>query len=530
MVKVLIADDEAAYRQYLVMGIPWEELGCSVCCVAENGAQALELAKEHSPKIIVADISMPILNGLEFIEKGRKVLPDVKIIIISGHDEFRYAQKAIKLSVNSYLLKPIKEAELIEQIKLLKDEIFSFEKLIKTKKTLEHKTTLQAEVLKESYVKDLTLGNVNYELIYSECAKYNIPTEGSFFLLAVQIQELMSASWSKENMDLSRFAVRNVIKELFEAYETVSFYTGQSSVYTLVCSRNELIQDDLYRLCKELVSELKQKIKLQIAVGLSDGKSSLRNAHDLLVQAEYSLKYNMFFKSDTISLFSENDQDENTALQISSVDRNMLLVYLRSKDMDKMHTCILDLLNKNVVERNCYDNIYGISFVVISTLIEFAGVYNKNIKTLNYAQQNHQKILSQKNNINEICEYLVGLSEKCILEIEEQSNVCVYVKNAQEFIDLNFMNSDLRQEDIAREIYVNKSYLSSIFKSTLGVSVVEYLTNLRMLKAKEYLDNSECNIYEVAERVGYLDPNYFSRCFKKKYGITPKEYIRTIVT
>ncbi len=526
MYSVLIADDELAFRRALAMSVDWTSLGLNICAQAVNGAQALELARKHQPDIILADINMPILNGLDFIEAIKKELPQVRVIIISGHDEFAFAVRAIHLAADAYLLKPVNEQELVKTLENMVNAIENSREQLDEQSHLRYVNVKHTKLKQLHFVQDVALGNISRDAISAECKRHDFPLQSNFLMIASEIFLERSNIWRDSETELARFALKNVTEEIFCDFSLLSFSAGPSTLYSLLYRDSEFKLEEVKRLCERLCILMREHVNLQIAVGISSLGNFSEQIPDLMVQADYSERYNRFFGKNDIAEFDNDFTVETSALRLLSLKRTDLLMHLRRGEGDEVSRYINQLVNEHVLSLNSYDNLFSVAFFVISTLIEYANEYNLRVAPLYEAQRHHQSILMKFKKAEDAVEYLSELAEQSMAAVNTGGTLSLHAQKAQEYILKHYSDSGLRLEDIARATYVNSSYLSNVFTGSFGVSVIEYLTGVRLAKAKDLLDEGCYSIHEIAEKVGYLDPNYFSKCFKKKYDKTPKEYLK----
>lgn len=396
MWKVLIADDEPKIRRGLKGSIEWGELDMEIAGEAEDGEIALELAKSTNPDILLVDICMPFLNGLEFVEQLYDFLPGAIVIVITGHDEFAYAQQAIKLRAFDYLLKPVSKNQLYLVLRKVKEELEQVKSANKYMDWANQQLKKNLPVLKERFFNEWIGGRLTQFEIDEQLRFLKLSINKNSGMLLIKVTEKFSSGEASKEWDrqLLLFAVQNITEELLQDFSpNVVFRDNKDNIIAISATNNEEEWNEI-------------GVKLTKAVGL----------------------------------------------------------YLKQ--------------------------------VII--------VCQKDIKG---------KLLDIPNDYQEL-----------IKAVTRESTFTPIVQLTKNYIDLNYHREELSLDDVADEVKISSSYLSRLLRQELGYSFVEYLTNVRIKKAIQLLNDPILKMYEVAERVGYNNQHYFSTAFKKVLGISPVEY------
>lgn len=400
MWKLLIADDEPKIRRGLMKVLPWNELNIDVVGEAENGLIALELAKQLQPDILFVDICMPFLDGLELIEQLQSVLDRSVIIVISGHDEFNYAQKAVKLNVFEYLLKPVMKNKLLTVV------------------------TSAIQVLEEAHQNKERNNWVDSQL------KTNSLIIRDIFLVK-WINGLLTEAEIKLNL----------------AFFKLNF-TAQTGM-----------------------------IVFKVIQSLDTGKSSRTWNRDLL---EFAVKN---VAEDTL---------RNEAYHIIFKDKKGFIVIISSIE--------------NEAE---WQGLSGKIQHKIEAILE---------KIVIIEQRKLEGGLAQ----------VTSMYNELVVDVNAKGSLSPIVILTKKMMDHNYHNSDLSLQEVADRVQVSPTYLSKQLKKELGVSFIDYLTEVRIKKAIQFMNDPSAKVYEIAEMVGYSSQHYFSNAFKKITGVSPLLYKKGI--
>jgi two-component system response regulator YesN len=396
MWKVLIADDEPKIRRGLRNALDWEGLELDIAGEAEDGEMALHMAKEIQPDIILVDICMPFLNGLQFIEQLNEAVQDCIVIIITGHDEFTYAQQAVKLQVFDYLLKPVSRQQLLAVIERAKEAIGVRYCKNRRLKLTNEQFEKNRPYLQEQFLNQWLAGELLPDKIAEQLEFFALPFTAECVLINIKVVDKLSKGellnkWDKQ---LVLFALANITEEMCRQYFDVYvvFKSCAGDVIVLGC----LKADNWVELTSSLEKYIEKYLKRIVLV--------------------------------------EQKTVVNPITQLSQVYQEM------------QHT------------------------------------------------------------------------------FREQESFTPVVLLSQKYIEKNYYKENLSLQDLAEEMQISATYLSRLLKQEIGVSFIDYLTQVRVNKAIELMADPHKKIYEIAEQTGYSSQHYFSTAFKKVLGVSPAEY------
>ena len=516
MFKVLIADDEKYICALIRSLIDWKTMDMELIGEANDGVTALDMILKQNPDIVIIDIKMPEMDGLEVIQKAKTQHTKSEFILISGYREFEYAYTAIKSGVGNYLLKPISKEELFE---VLQKTI----QLIENNYENEMRDVLEIqkkEYLQQIFLKDLIFHKQNLKEKTTEDLKrkYFLDFPADLYqLIALQPDakiQLDSIQYGNMLREINSF----FMDEIKEEYEDVFATQTSSTLFYLL--RFQEIKDS-----EKLLQKFeKTKIKFYPFCNLTLGKSTICksvlevNPNEAMEALFYRLMLgnNHIFEYGT-QAFEKNAKTIHYTreeiwdlVSVPNLDkmkwwfgsRKDVWSKFRGNPIKLVKACsvVLDLWVKKLGE--CVDNDY------ISALKE-------KFEKVVFCSDTREKLI--QNTCDLLCRSISFYEKK---QKEENSS---YVRIAKEYVQTYYMKN-IRLEDISKITYLNPTYFSILFKQETGENFTDYLTGYRMKKAKELLKDFSYSIAEVGEAVGYLDTRYFSKVFKKRYGIKPSEY------
>lgn len=532
--KVFLVEDEVIVREGIRKNINWTQYGLSFVGEASDGEIAYPMIQDLKPDIIITDIKMPFMDGLELSRLIKTEMPWIKIIILSGHDDFEYARKAISIGVTEYLLKPLDSAKIIETVlkvkgiieqeqeqkkylELFRQEMQEFEQLERKRffgELVGKKLTL-TELLERGNKLGLELAAQYYNII--------------LFLLSHEENNPESYAGEvieKEQLLVSLLEVDEHIILFQRDLEGYAILVKGSSVETV----NQKIDWCLSQL--SLIMEDCPQIQYQAAVGVPVQR--LTKLHESFSEASRVYSYRYFMKANKI-LYAEQTQglpmvqdiDLNLqSLDTSNIDKKVIQQFLKQGSAEDIPVFVRDFFESLGNSLNSLLFRQYITLDVCFTVIAFIEELGYEKKELTEEWDNLQKISSILISLDDTRSYIANLVSKA-LELRDLSATRKYgllLQNAKEYINEAYSSSGICLNEVAAKVNISPSYFSSIFSQETGSTFIEYLTAVRMEKARELLRCSSMKTSEIGYAVGYRDAHYFSYIFKKMNGCTPKEY------
>lgn len=532
MYKLLIVDDEELVRKAIINKLDWPALGFGEVREAEDGEQALEIALAFKPDVVLTDIRMPFMDGLDLAKQLTLNLPETKTIILSGHDEFEYAQEAIKHGVLEYILKPIRSVTLSEVMLKIKHVLDSEKKHTDYLSKLRGQLHQSLPLLKERFLNSLVNGAVKDKDINSRMDYLEISLPGDIFTVCVCEIDNTGNSVNEhdaEDIELLTFSVKNICEEII-GKNGYAFYDFNNRL-VIIFSHNSIDDsahwsETLYTLLELIRQNVENFLDTTVTIGAGNsvGKlSTLKESYKASLQAlenKIILGKNKIY--DIKDMIGEPQQNYYPAEMIGNLLQKLKLGAYQEVEA---YTNIFfkELTTKRKISAN---NIR----IILSDII--TGTH-KLLMEINNAQQSAETIdftiynnLQKYETINDIkpvlLSYLSHASSQ-IKAVRNSRNNSVTTK-AQQYINENYQQEELSLNTVASHVSVSPGYLSILFRRETNETFVEYLTGVRMEKAKELLKTTPLKAYEVAYKVGYSDPHYFNLCFKKHTGLTPSDY------
>lgn len=520
MLKLMIVDDEYLIRQYIRNCIDWNELGYMIVGEFGSAASALRAAKENRPDLVLTDICMPEIDGLSFAEKIKKDLPGVKVIVVTGHDDFAYAQRGIQVGIDNYLLKPINEEELRAVALETKDRILKEREQNMLFRELSDYRKENEMIVREYYLRKLLEAGTEEEIINSQEIHRWLPGNWDFFQVAVlgldDFSRILSGTEiKKDNTEW--------LKQYFHVCAEESFVWVMDKFGHMVLIG---LCPDFYwePFLEQLEQEWLDAFHFPIAYGIGTERYRVEEIYESYLLANNRLNCAIAFGDNQYRSNREEQQAERRIKPILFMDLKKLQQYIETDSPSQMLSLVDSWFNSWK-----HTNRIDLSYLRLQLLNAVFYLYLMNNEPSDNFQQEynqHYQKFFQTPTIRLLHEYFVEICKKMTRRHGENNTArpSRLIFTIKQYMGEHISEPDLSLVSVAKAFYLNSSYLSRIFKKETGSSFVEYLTCIRIEKAKLLLKNSDLKIYEIAERVGIDNSNYFGILFKKVEGCSPLEY------
>lgn len=541
MLKTFLVEDEVVIREMIKKMIPWEQYGFELAGEAADGEMALPLILKSKPDLLITDIKMPFMDGLTLCRLVKKELPDIRIVILSGYDDFNYAKQAISIGVEDYLLKPITKNAFIERL----EEIHNRYEHEKTQREYYEKFRLEMQEYEKNASRDFfeTLVRADSDLaeLYRRADKLNLDIVAEAYNILIFTPDTSEGNYnSYEECSDWEAEVQDKINTYFLNHPVAILFRHQVFSYAiLVKGQKDTIEkntEECVKAIQDIMNQTERRTDWFIAVGKSaDRLSMLGHSYRTAVRAN-SFRYlydGHILDYQSLEAQKENPSDScrEDSVQLRNVNINalnpaILQKFLSSGLAEEVEDFIRDYFNAigqepmgSLVFRNYV--VLNVRFSVLSFLKKL-GCDDSEI-----SGQEMENIMGETGKTIEAAVAYCGKILKKAIALRDENagdqNRSV-LKLAVDFIDHNYMDEEISLNKAAHVANVSANHFSALFSQNMGQTFTEYLTDLRMSKAKELLRCTAMRSSEIAGEVGYKDAHYFSYLFKKTQGMTPSEY------
>lgn len=534
-IKVFLVEDEMVIRRGIKNSIDWEKEGYIFCGEASDGELAYPMIIKEKPDILITDIRMPFMDGLELCKLVKKELPNIKILILSGYGEFDYAKEAIRLGVTEYLLKPISSGKLLEVLNGVSESIRreKEDKDLVRKYMEEMRENTEHE--KQKFFEQMIVGNLSMADALETGKKYEMNlSAGMYNLLLFRFTLGEENRKSGELLGEAEYAIEKLTERLEYVFE---FQRGvEGWAFLLMADNEEQMSERVKELSKDLEEIMKNYSTIAYFGGIGQPVARLRELEESFREAEralaarFTMELNRIISVEDIRMAQNVDTlDDIEITNFGEIEktRTMLEKFLNNGAEDEIDefvdVYINELSEENLKSVLMRQYIIMDAYIVMMSFCEkFEGIEGEmqaQSEELKNSMKTIQTLEEIKNYIRMLLKKIIGVRDT--ISGRRYSDI---IEIAKDQIRKTYMSDEISLNTIAAEVGMSPSYFSSIFSKEMGKTFVEYLTEIRMDRAKELLMCSSMKTSEIGYEVGYKDPHYFSYIFKKTQNCTPKEF------
>ena len=539
MLKIFLAEDEVIVRETIKRMIPWENLGFELVGEAADGEMALPLLIRQQPDLLITDIKMPFMDGLTLARLAKKEVPGLKVVILSGYDDFNYAKQAINIGVEDYLLKPITKNALIERL----TEIRSRYEDEKTQREYYEKFHREMQAYEKNSSRDffevLVSGSLDMMEVYKRAEKLGLDIVAESYnvlIFTMNCNEDFSgqregySSWEAESLEM--------LEKFFTGHPFAMLFRSNVFSYgVLIKGEKNSIRENT-RICVEEIRKIfdrkEDNKEWFVAVGesverLSQIQKSYHSASRAFSQ-RYLYDGKVLYYDEMLAMekkdVTNDDSEYLQKVDVNALNPTILQKFLSNGLLEETENFVQDYFY--AIGQEPMESVVFRSYVILNvrfSVLSFLKELGCDTKTLE--PEDTEKILAESGrNMESIIAYAEKLVSQAIQLRDRNSgnkNRSI-LKTAVDFIDQHYMEEDMPLNKAANAANVSANHFSALFSQNMGQTFIEYLTSLRMDKAKEYLRCTGMRSSEIAGEVGYKDAHYFSYLFKKTQGMTPSDY------
>lgn len=524
----MIVDDEPIIKQGLLCFVNWDALDCHVVCDAENGLDAMEKLALHSVDIVLTDIKMPGMGGLELSKFIYENYPNVKVIILTAFADFAYAQAAIKYNVVDFVIKTNPTEKIPDAIEKAKALIVQEKETEEKLKLMEQKANIRMSEICEKFFKDVFNGIlVSDSLIRSKLTELEIVIE-NYFVVLFDIHSIPNESLSISPEDYNKF-MQSVINLLDMAFKNYSHYTVAMDRNLLVAvisfksSNIPVNTQTLLVTCNEILSMADSFMRFTISIGISQMQKSIPALPVAYQEAKDALKGG-FYNDNHVSVFTPHTPIAPSSSSQPHYFAEKIVNSLQLEDPSEAVKTLKNLLDDYRRNKEPIENIKVACMLTASYCYRLLAGHKLFAPELADSEPEIYKQIQVSRSIQNLLNILSTLIENISnVMLTNENKFSFLIKETQKYIRNNF-HRNINLQTIADNIHVNSSYLSRLYKKETGESIVDVINKCRIENAKKLLKDPVNKVFEVASAVGIEDPAYFTHVFTKYTGMSPKEY------
>ena len=534
MLKVFLVEDEVVMRNGIKNNIPWEQEGFEFVGEASDGELAYPLIKREKPDILITDIRMPFMDGLELSRLVKKELPQIKIIILSGYNEFDYAKTAISIGVTDYLLKPISSAKLLEAVKKVGDMIEKEQDNVRLMERYEKE--MEENILQEKHKLWGALASNRLSTIELLEKGQHLGmdfTASAYLVFLFKLMQEGDATGCSDELNRASEKV-NILSGTWE--KVLSFDRSPEGWAFLIKGESETeVLETFAETKKELLNLVAAYPKVEYFGGLGSIVQRIGDIQNSYKEAARAFSSRFFLDANQIADSAEMvpvQNEEDGKIDVSKMlskkrEHELVEKFFKNGTVEEVDS-FLDELFQNIGEQNCKSLLYR-QYVVMDLFFcatDFLENLEIGTEELPEECRDINQIVEKAGNAQSLRHQIGILFSKTMMlrDGHSKKKYSKLLEDAKAFIDNNYKHEDMSLNMVAAQVNISPSYFSTIFSNEMGQTFVEYLTHVRLEKARELLMCSNMRTAEIGYEVGYKDSHYFSYIFKKVIGCSPKEY------
>lgn len=535
MKTLVIVDDEPSVVNGLRTYVNWEAQGIEVIGTADDGDTGLVLIKDLKPDIVLTDVQMPSMDGIRMAAEVRALLPATKIVFISGHNDAEYLKSALQIHAVDYIFKPISRKELTIVMEQVSAAIDAEKREREMVNEMQIKLAQSMPLLREKFLLSLVSDHINTIHIHEklEFLGLSFLSASVYITLVIVIDDVTQIMDTRTERDkqLLSYTILNIIQELIDkqmrgvTFEKVPgeyvgillatpFYPDQSPEY------------ELLMLAESIREHLRKWLKLSVTIGVGEQVGSLSEVSTSYKQAKDAVDQKWYLGKNQILTMDNIQSGENLLYRFESELGGRVITALKSGDQNRLLTELGDIFRQLELNRG-----YGSRYAqnISLHLILQSGQVLLELNGMSQDWENREMEAWQLVMRQETMQDLLLFTESYLLKVcafvqdKRSGKVSEVIERIRCLIEEKY-SMNLTVAEIAEGVYLSPTYVRLLFKQETGETLFEYLTKVRIEKAKQMLRDPQHKFYEVCYAVGYSDPSHFSKLFKKMTGYTPSAY------
>jgi len=517
--KLLIADDDRQIREGIKDGIDWFAIGIAEVVTASNGLEALDIFAELLPEIVVTDVRMPGMDGLELLKRVKEIRPATKVVILSGYNDFKYLKKAVQLDAVDYEMKPVRAINLIQLIKKIKEDIIR-------EKVSEETFNKYRESYKDHFLDQLFSGRMNDRPIILEglMKYYRFDAKGPLVCVCF---ELDRAAGELEEGHPAMDRLRSFLENRDLEAKSLAFRIKAGEIIALF-----KLETSSYLYYRHFIQEMRNRFTTWIrdiaathGVHVSAGISAIGSASEfavLLDQAHEAIALKLYAGRSSVHDYEESAKLENSPIAglLENEEFNSHIQFARNDRLSEMIGIDFDQITAE--RKYSRRSLLAYCKSLIQLLAKSSGEPSAELSEFLWNKSEQLEGSSSFHDVGDFRDFVLSVYREACEKFSrtKHANLSVIIVRAEDYIRKRYAQ-EISVERVAEYVGKTPNYFSHLFKKEMGVSFREYVNRLRISKAKERICHSNDRIYEISEQVGFSDYAYFTQVFRKLEGCPP---------
>jgi two-component system response regulator YesN len=528
--RLMLVDDEPEIREGMKEIVDWEACGFQLVAEADNGVDALQLAEQTRPDLVITDVRMHFMDGLEMVERMRAFLPMTQFIVVSGYDEFEYTRKSIQIRIADYVLKPISAQEftaVLERAKRALDEEHMRHNSVQVMNRI---FSDSLPILREQLFCSLMSGGMDEMSVRSAAARYGLDLDAERYAVA-----LLRISPGGENPlagdeELVRLAVDRIVREVLTARVSCHVFNYNGRVAAIAMLRAEQSMSELMALFETAATVVRDYLGASVAAGVGEPFRQLSGIPESAAQAQSALNHLALVDDGQVIYIRDLKPRSSAHLAADPQALANLSLAIRSRQKQEIERSAHALIDRLRGAQISFGEYQVYMMEVLMAVMRVARDAQAEIDILSGDSGDLIRDFLEARELDEVEAMLISLCGEVAdgIGAERKENGKRVIQQALELIVRQAGEPLLTIERVCEELRVSPVYLRTLFRRETGQTFHQYLTGLRMNRAMELLRTTNLKTAEVAQKSGLGDASYFSYSFKKHYGVSPSQVRKDI--
>jgi two-component system, response regulator YesN len=532
MYRLVIIEDELVVRRNIIKKVKWNEYGFEVVGEAENGRDALEIIEALNPDVVITDIEMPFMDGLELTAVVREKYPTTKIIILTGFQEFKYAQKAVELNIVEYILKPLSSSDMEKLLIKIKEQLDKEVAEKEDRKALMEHYIQSIPIMRANFLNTLITSKHQSDEVVRRASYLNLNLNGNMFLvsvISVDMNLLDGASFKYDEFELARFAVLNTAEEIINKYNMGIVFCYENYVVVIFTfDRTDKINliNEAFRVLEEIRQCVEKYLKQTVTIGIGEFCASIGNISDSFRKALAALDYRFVTGNNRLIYIKDLEPQNHERILFDDNKEKLILTSIKIGSDNGINDVIEKIFDEIVEVKASFNDYQVYLLELLSSIVKFAKELEVEMGTIFEPNYNIFLEIFKFNTLDELKEWFKKICIKLsnFIAVRRVNSCKMHAERARDYIKGNYNNSELSMNQVSNFLHISPSYFGAIFKEETGETFTSFLLKVRMENAKDLICTTNLKNFEVAEKVGYTDQHYFSYCFKRYFKVSPNEY------
>ena len=531
--RILLVDDEEEVRKAIIRNIEWEKLGFQMAQDAENGEDALEKIEQLKPDVIMTDIRMPYMDGLTLTKRIRQKYPSMKILIFSGYDDFEYAQQAIKLNVTEYILKPVNVEELTGILNRVRENLDEEIAQRRDVSMLRRRYLSSLPIIRALFLNDLVQGNVEEADICPKLEEYGVDILNARKLTAAVVslepEERLKGRDSsplQQERKLIPISVRGLVEDRLRDYFRFTSFISAGGITFIAAIDQDSTQTGLIDLLADACKEVQRILGITVTIGVGYSTQRPERIGESYQSAVDALGYKAIVGTGGTIYINDMEPVSRGKLQLNPKDETELENRIKFGTPETIGEAVREIAGRMEDTRAHASQYQVYRFSLINCIMRLMQQYDMDLRQIFDAEGDVIRLMGSGHGREEFPVWLTRVACRMneFINRRRDNTARQVIEEAKQYIQDHYQEPDLSVEMVCRQLHMSPAYFSTIFRKETGKTCVAYLTDVRLNRAVELLNQTSDKTYVIARKVGYQEQNYFSYVFKKKFGVSPTKY------